>query len=551
MAMSPLPRVPTGNDKRYDPEAVLRGLARAQRCVCTIEGAGSKAGTGILIAPDLVLTNYHVVERLVPVDADFTGAECRFDHRNDAEGRLLQAGDAKFKIVEVIISSEPSPGDLQTGDDSYDDDKLDYAIVRIDTQAGRLKDTEGKIRNWITLPLPGEVTDAEIGMKIHILQHPYQVGGSTILQPLKVAEAEFVDARFTGDEQARFIHDGWTKQGSSGGPCFSTFDKFAFVALHNAGIGTKEDDEARGQAIPLKRIAKDILKYYEQSGRILGCVPPPDAGPDTRARQRIDSIERRKKAALCLMDRSSEENEFLARLFDPAEQQTARPLLHVVVCGQEDAPGYFIDRLAHLSFEATPGNVKQSKLEALTKGLNAPSRAFQPDAWPQLKEFDKRRKELANLVGLLDTKSRHLLVLSRTIDDAWNTSTEEPLLREFAAMLASRFGGNRDLIQAVVFFIVSKGPRTEFAGLWRRDVPPYCGVCVELSRVGLDDLGEWRDFLAKAWNESQNFAEAISGQFSGAALKPLDVVAKGLNESLSRYIADTLDKIGLPKEQQR
>jgi len=379
------------------------------------------------------------------------------------------------------------------------------------------------------------------------------------LQPLKSDYAEFVDARSdaargAAGARARYVHDGATRRGSSGGPCFSTAYRFAFIAVHNASLGETNDERSRGQAIPLRRIAGFIEKYHEQPEQILGRAPSRDATPDARERQRADSIERRKKAALCLMDRSSEENEFLARMFAAAsDRQAARPLLHVVVCRQDDAHPYFMERLAHLSFEIKPDTIERSRLEALAKGLNAPTRILQIKAWPQQNEIARRRKDLANQLALLDAKGRHLLLLSRTIDSTWNSATEEPLLSDFATMLAARFEDNRDGIQAVVFFIVMNGQDSDtlaqqFAGLWNASAPPNCGVCVELSRVGLDDLEEWRTYLENAWAANPAFSAAIRSQFDGARLKPLDAVAKGLNDSLSKYIADTLDKIGLPRE---
>jgi len=208
--MPPPAMIATGNDKRAEPETVAKGLARAMRCVCAISGAGPKAGTGTLIGPDLVLTNYHVVERLAGDNADFEGAECRFDYRIGEDGRLLEAGNAQtiFNIREVLVASRPSPGDLRDGGDAFDDDKLDFAIVRLDVPAGRLPDSEGNIRGWIPLPRSGERPDPDIGQEFMILQYPFEEGGAFILQPLKEDTAEFVAARGASDRAAaaRFVH---------------------------------------------------------------------------------------------------------------------------------------------------------------------------------------------------------------------------------------------------------------------------------------------------------------------------------------------------------
>lgn len=547
--------IATGNDKRAEPEAIAKGLERAMRCVCAVSAPGSQAGTGTLIGPDLVLTNYHVVEGLIGEGADFEGAECRFDYRLGEDDRLLDVGTTQttFNIRDIVVASKPSLGDVRYGGDVFDDDKLDFAIIRLDTPAGQLPDYNGIRRGWIPLPRSGERPDPEIGQKFMILQYPYEIGGAFILQPLKSDNAEFTGVRGAAGQHARYTHNGATARGSSGGPCFATTFQFAFIALHNAGLGETADGQSRGQAIPLRRISGFIERAYERPANVLGLVPPQAPGKDVLARQRAESIERRKEAALCLMDRSREERRFLARLFAASLPQVARPLLHVVVCRTNDAHSHFIKRLKFLSFESPPDGIDQLRLMALTKGLSAPSRTPQPGVWPQQDDVAQRRQELSDIVQLLDPRSRYLLLLSRTIDAAWSLATEEPLLTEFAAMLAEHFRDNRDGIQAVVCFIVADGEDSnavlqQFAGLWSAGTPPHCGVCVRLSQVGFNELDEWRAVLETAWTADDTFNAAIASQFNGTQLKPLDIVAKGLDVSLCNYIAGTLDRSGKPGE---
>ncbi len=541
------PLVPTGNDKRAEPEAVLKGLDRALRCTCAIENAGSKDGTGVLISRDLVLTNYHVVDRLI-ASGDLTGAECRFDYRIAEADETLRPGES-FNIVDVsIVNSPTSRGDLADGGDEFDDDKLDYAIIRIDRPAGLLKDAEGKVRRWIELPKPANIADPELGMRIIVLQHPYGEDGA--LQPLKYDHAEFVGTRGVN---ARFLHAAATQVGSSGSPCFSTSYNFGFIALHNAAY--RRNGETFGQAIPLSRIAKHINKYFGSPDRILGNKPPSDVQPNEVVHQRADAIARRKKAAFCLMDRSTEENEFLSRIFVRSSiEQDEHPLLHVLVCKENDAHAYFLERLQHLSFNTKLTDAEQSKLNALKRGLAASTWSVRPGGWPQMKDVDRRKKDLANLLSLLDVNGRHLLMLSRTIDAAWSATAEGYLLREFANMLSDHFKTNPKGIQVVVSFIVSAGVDTdalasEFAGLWAKETPPHCGVCVRLSQIGKDDLIEWRTYLGGAWGENGDFAKAVDDQFQGAILKPLNVVADGLSEALIKYISTVLERTDPFKEE--
>jgi Effector-associated domain 1 len=71
----------------FDPVAWRERLGVLERQVCRIEQdtpTGAIAcGTGFLVAPDLVLTNHHVVR-----DEPAHSIRCRFDYRRDAGGRL-------------------------------------------------------------------------------------------------------------------------------------------------------------------------------------------------------------------------------------------------------------------------------------------------------------------------------------------------------------------------------------------------------------------------------------------------------------------------------
>jgi hypothetical protein len=228
--------------------------------------------------------------------------------------------------------------------------------------------------------------------------------------------------------------------------------------------------------------------------------------------------------------------------------------LHVVVCRTEDAPGYFLERLQHLSFNTTLAEIDKATLRALKEGLAAPNRTVCTDGWPPVgpTDHDGRRQDLKELLSTLDETGRHLLLLTRTIDQGWSAATEMVLLREFAEMLASKFRANPDGVQAVVIFTVAAGPGAEalafdFSRMWHPAAPSNCGVCVQLRSVGVDELTSWKQALKNAWGENELFLREVDSQFKGSALKPLNEIVVGLSDSLKEYIMSALGAASPPR----
>jgi hypothetical protein len=507
---------------------MARGLELAIRCVCAIEGAGSRNGTGVLIGVDLVLTNHHVVDSLIAT-RDFSSAECRFDYIDAGDGRGAQAGQT-FGIKEVVAFSPPSPGDID-GSDRFLPDHLDYAIVRLDQPVGRLPCGENATRGWITLeerpPAP------QIGAPIYILQHPGGRGWLRDQQALRCSSGDLLNDIAGG---ARVLHDAKTLEGSSGSPCFEE-DGFRFIALHNARSGDPQGEGRR--AVPLDRIVSHIRETCDIAHRFVGLsAPQPAPGGDRKLAQlRAKAAEDRKQAALVLMDRTSEESRFLTLLNAAGGSPSAapKPLLNVIVSRRGDAPNFFLDRLRYLSFSFPPASKTASWLGALRKGLADPTRAVSFAAWPDIGDPDERRQELEGRLYALDPGGRHLLMLQRSIYADWIEADEHELLSHFASRLAETFADNPDGVQCVAL-------AARFAAMWKAtNAPQHCGFCVRLRDIACDDLVEWRDFLDNAWGKNAAFQAAVDGLFAVQAKQPLGHVAHALDGGLMRYIEEVLN----------
>ncbi|WP_405604520.1 serine protease [Streptomyces sp. NBC_01410] len=171
------------------------------------------SGTGWLIAPDLLITNHHVVNA-----RSGTGSG---RPRADAEDLRLQAQHARARFdydTDDVETEEATVSELVAADP-----ELDYAIVRLSAEPSRpsLKLAEQ----------PLSVAKGDV-VAVNIIQHP---GG----QPKRVALRNNLVYAADGSD-VRYFTD--TRGGSSGSPVFT--DDWKVVALHR---GTRRVEDVMFQ----------------------------------------------------------------------------------------------------------------------------------------------------------------------------------------------------------------------------------------------------------------------------------------------------------------
>ncbi|AZO73499.1 trypsin-like peptidase domain-containing protein [Mesorhizobium sp. M1D.F.Ca.ET.043.01.1.1] len=274
------------SERFRDPDEVNAGLMRAQRCTCRVvvrQGEKRIRGTGFLIGPRLVLTNWHVVQSLLeslpsaeaaaaglaPAEAwrakENSAAALRVEF--DFTARAAQAGGVTqiSASSDWLVAASRSEGsehanDEQTGAQWPQDVTAfepfdDFAVVEIAEPVGldrRFYDIIGE-----EPPLPrGNMV---------LLHHPgeYSMRVSYGSFDVKPAFAKLLGGT-PPKTSARVLHDANSIGGSSGGPCLD-FDMRP-VALHQAGVefGQNADitDDTGKQlrksviniAIPLRRV---------------------------------------------------------------------------------------------------------------------------------------------------------------------------------------------------------------------------------------------------------------------------------------------------------
>lgn len=262
---SHLESIVKGTERFEDIEVFLTKASRLQSQICRIETTNPDGnGTGFLVAPDLMLTNYHVME---PVMKSLIRAEdivCRFDYRKAADGVTVRTG-TEFKVKASdwnVDSSKYSQADATSDGASPADNELDYCLVRLDEAAGQGKaggsnDQNAEDRGWIPLNRNQDAGSAR--QDIFIIHHPQG-------RPLKMAIGEHLG--FNGASN-RMRYDADTLEGSSGSPVFNA--DLDLIGLHHRGDPAANAiamTAEHNQGIPISNIvasieANGVEKFWE------------------------------------------------------------------------------------------------------------------------------------------------------------------------------------------------------------------------------------------------------------------------------------------------
>jgi hypothetical protein len=240
-----------------EPFRTLLGSLISWVCQVTVPGGG---GTGLLVGPDLVLTNHHVVSSLLTKEVAPERVSCLFDFKMLNDGRQLSPGRRVALHSEWHVASRPhSPTDtVRNSSGEPTPEELDYALLRLAAKVGEepvgaagFADLTAAPRRWLTLS--AELPGIETNSPLIVLQHPLLPGRAT-QAPVQLALGVVLESPFP---QLRLRHNARTLSGSSGSPCFNA--NLELVALHHAGDPVSDWERAEwNQAIPSRRIAADL-----------------------------------------------------------------------------------------------------------------------------------------------------------------------------------------------------------------------------------------------------------------------------------------------------
>ncbi len=234
-----LERIVNSEDNFIDVDTLAGAIYTAQ-AVGRIERPRDRAlGTGFLVGPDLVLTNYHVLKS----QDMLAGSVIRFDYHTNSDGVVSQG--RVFEFVPDFYIGSP-------------DKELDFALVRVKGEplAERAMQPEdeglgylellrrGRHRGYL-LVSPGLIVEQE---RVNIIQHPNG-------DPQKVVLTQnYVLADMSAD-RVHYLAD--TLPGSSGSPVLNAH--WEVVALHHSG-GAHPPLKASAD---LKKLLKGHYKFNE------------------------------------------------------------------------------------------------------------------------------------------------------------------------------------------------------------------------------------------------------------------------------------------------
>ncbi len=227
--------------------------------VCRIEvntPAGTGFGTGLLVGPDLVLTNHHVLSPVIE-GASPGGVGFRFDYRV-VDATTVEKGtehglDGKW----LVAARPPSPFDLVDDPTGLPaGDELDFALVRLDASPGEDAVPGRPKRGWSDLGA-ARFPALKPGLPLAIVQHPNELPVKVVLDTEGVLAANANGTRVT--------YRANTYKGSSGSPCFTL--GLELVALHHAG--QPGYDAGRNEGIPIAAIAS-WLRAHGPPGLLAG-----------------------------------------------------------------------------------------------------------------------------------------------------------------------------------------------------------------------------------------------------------------------------------------
>lgn len=220
--------------------------------VCRVERRGEGCGTGFLVGPDAVLTNYHVIESAVTGQGAIEDFACRFDFKMSEGGTTLSNGIVVGVRRLLHYSPYDEVADLRRDGAEPDPAKLDYALLILNGEPGRQpvgavsSDASTPVRGWIKWQLAAH--DFAPGSPLFIVQHPSA-------QPMKVAlDTDAVIG--LNSQRTRVTYTTNTERGSSGSPCFT--QNWNLVALHHSGDPNWQPTWNEG--IPIALVAQDLQR---------------------------------------------------------------------------------------------------------------------------------------------------------------------------------------------------------------------------------------------------------------------------------------------------
>jgi hypothetical protein len=227
-----------------------RRLSEVQHRVAYVfakNGAAEIAlGTGLLVRPDLLLTNQHVVAEAQQRGLPVSSLHARFDYFAPGAGVDFAVSSAEPIAAALPAASDPVESSMDPAV-LPGPDELDAALLRMVIPVASTIPTGGRTpRGFETLSLSGALP--VLGGGIIVVQHPDGMPMRMVVEKPRAVIA------LRGDRRVRYVAN--TEGGSSGSPCFDL--DWQLVALHHYGGPLRQDNPRLAvwnQGVPTRTIA--------------------------------------------------------------------------------------------------------------------------------------------------------------------------------------------------------------------------------------------------------------------------------------------------------
>ena len=188
-------------------------------------------GTGFLVGPSALMTNYHVVEPLIDKTAKAEDVDVEFDYKLLPGGTAHQGRSVGLNDDWCIDASKPAAADEEVNPVTLPTaEELDYAVLRLEepvaneTVPWNATDPAAPQRGFVNLD-EAAATAPGPGTAVFIVQHPKG-------DPLSLA-METQGMLATNGNATRLRYQTNTENGSSGSPVFD--QQWKLIALHHSG----------------------------------------------------------------------------------------------------------------------------------------------------------------------------------------------------------------------------------------------------------------------------------------------------------------------------
>jgi hypothetical protein len=253
-------------------------LATMQRTVCAIalgKPHNEIVGSGFLVGPDLVMTNFHVLEQFLDVQPDGSIVQngpgdqifCFFDYLCEPPPAVPPDRVKHAPVVATAAERWLRHARRKLDKDGSDtapahvDKELDYAVIQLADAIGArpARLSGGALRGWLTLP---GVIDVLNTRRVMVFQHPGRMH-----QQFDIGE--FVELDPSG---TRVRYRVSAAKGASGGAAVDSAAQL--FALHNAEVRAGNPAARLNQGVRIDLITKDLA----DAAPATLAEKPPDGG---------------------------------------------------------------------------------------------------------------------------------------------------------------------------------------------------------------------------------------------------------------------------------